>query len=180
MACSTSVTSIAGMRRTRLHADAAYMQAVTDFTVAWLRRLQELWDAAVTEEELLTEEAYNSTGNSAIQPRSNTQMKAAGKLKDIFQGREVLMHSSLYVNAAIDEWTEVSPNEAADAEEKGVMKHVRQISGTAKLQHIMDKTILEWAVCNLAKHAGTLGPSNPLCEHCMYVGRKCSERSILS
>ena len=85
------MTSIAGMRRTRLHADAAYMQAVTDFTVAWLRRLQELWDAAVTEEELLTEAAYNSAGNSTIQPRSNTQMKAAGKLKDIFQGREVLM-----------------------------------------------------------------------------------------
>lgn len=127
------------------------MQGIEEFTVAWLRRLQELWDAASTAEEPLTEDAFRAACQAGVPPRSNTVMKVAQELKDLYQGREILMHCGLYVNAALDDWTETSLEETVA--DTGVMKHVKLIKGAAKVHHIMEATMQEWAVCNSAEYA---------------------------
>lgn len=132
------------------------MQAVTEFTIAWLQRLQKLWDGAATDDDPVSNEQFRTACQSTIPPRSNTKINTAGSLAGLFQGREALMHSALYVTEMVDEWTSVVPEQAAGI--SGIMKHVSKIIPTPKLKQIMWDTMKQWAVCILLWSAWLWSP----------------------
>ena len=130
-----------------MHAEVVHVQAVMDFTIVWLERLHQLWEQVATEEDPVSSHHFRTAGQTSFPP--NTKICTAGTLTELFQGRDALMHSALYVTEMVDEWTCISheADTTCDTIVSGVMKHVSKITPTADLKQIMGETMRQWAVC---------------------------------
>ena len=115
-----------------------------EFTVAWLKRLQDLWKAAATSDHPVSDECFRNAGQTNVPPQPKPAFSTATSLVELFQGREALISTAFFVAQMLPEWTQVVADDTVST--KGIKKHVRRVEPTHALNLILTQTIQQWTV----------------------------------
>lgn len=120
------------------------MQALSDFTMAWLQQLQKLWADAMKAQTCASDDSFRDAVLTILPPRERQTFVNTGSIEDLCPGRAVLLTTALYVSAMLPEWTTTSVEETmADS---GAKKHVKKSSATQTLHCVMTDTMKQWMV----------------------------------